>query len=310
MLTFVNQVVPYLFMLYVFFIFLREFTRDSWTLYFLVLAMGIGSLPFAYAPTINNHTVSAFIFMFSWYWVYRLTVKVDGKWWQYLLLGVLMGLGVSTELPGAAYAGAFGILLLMHDWKKSLWTLLGGLLPFIPMMIVFKVISGSWKPFYFQGDLYRFEGSYWTKPEGLDAIKESKLSYLFNILVGYKGLFFMTPVLVLGVVGWFRLLKCKGDAIWGHWVALAAATFAVFLFVWLRTYNYGGDCIGLRWMIVAVPFMTFAAWPVVESLGKSWTGRIFCIVLLLFGLPGVLEALVHDAFIKGPWQEMWGNLLR
>jgi hypothetical protein len=309
-LTLVNQVIPFLFMLYVVFLFLREFTQNNWTLYFMLLAMGLGSLPFAYASTINNHTVAVYLFVFGFYWVYQLTHKRKGKGWEYLLLGVILGFAVSIELPGAAFAAGLIFLLARHNWRKTLWVLVGILIPFIPMLVVFKLISGSWKPFYFQGDLYRFEGSYWKKPEGLDALNEGKLKYLFQILVGYKGIFMVTPLLALGLWGAIKHLLRKGNPMAATWWTMMAGIVAVFLFVWLRTKNYGGDCIGLRWMIVAMPFLMLMAWPVVERLGRSWLGKGVCILLLLLALPHVYEALLHDAYINGWLQELWGALFR
>jgi hypothetical protein len=184
------------------------------------------------------------------------------------------------------------------------------LLPLVPMMIVFKIISGTWQPFYLQGSLYRFEGSYWQRPEGLDTLRENKLVYLFHMTLGRRGLFVLTPLLALGLLGLVThfLNGRQGDRL--LWWAAAFGAFGIFLFVWLRTYNYGGDCIGMRWMIPTMPFLLWMAWPVVQQLGRHWIGRVACIALLLIGLPSVVEALVHDAFIKGPWQEAWGELFR
>jgi len=310
MLTLVNQVIPMLLMLYLAFLFLRNFTHDSWTLYFMITAMGLGSLTFAYTPTINNHSLAACIFFMTWYWVYQVTAVRKAGIWEYFTIGFCVGLAVTIELPGAAYATSLLGLLFLHDWRKSCWALAGSLLPLVPTMIVYKVISGTWKPFYFQGGLYRYEGSYWQNPQGLDAVHPNKWVYIFNLLLGYKGLFFMTPLLALGLVGWVGILKKDANSkMWLHARVLLLASVAILGFVWLRTHNYGGDCIGQRWLLVTMPFMMFLAWPVVERLGKNMWGRIFCISLLILGLPGVFEAMVHDAFILGPWQEAWGSLL-
>jgi hypothetical protein len=310
MLTLVNQVLPYLLFLWVAFLFLRAYTQDSWTLYFMLCALGVGSLPFAYASTINNHTVSAIALFISFYGVHGVLRGQWSGWRVHLGIGLLMGFACSVELPAGAFAATFLGLLLRKDWRMGLWTLLGLLLPLIPTLVVFKIISGTWQPFYTQGKLYRFEGSYWQKPQGLDGLHENKLLYLFHITLGHKGLFALTPLLALGVWGMVtRFLSGRqGERL--LWWAVALGTAALFLFVWLRTHNYGGDCIGMRWMIPAMPFLLWMAWPVVQDLGRSWKGRAVCIALLLLGLPPVSEALIHDAFIKGPWQEAWGELFR
>lgn len=313
-LTLVNQVLPYVLFLWVAFLLMRRYTQDSWTLYFMLVALGLGSLPYAYASTINNHTVSAIALFIGFYGVHGVvTNKWTGRWtgWRlHLGIGLLMGFACSIELPSGAFAAAFLALLLRHNWRLGLWTLLGLLLPLIPTLIVFKLISGTWQPFYTQGKLYRFEGSYWQKPEGLDNLRENKLVYLFHITLGYRGIFALTPLLALGVWGMCtRFLRGRmGDRL--LWWGAAVGIGAIFLFVWLRTYNYGGDCIGMRWMIPTMPFLLWMAWPVVQDLGRSNWGKALCIALLLLGLPSVSEALIHDAFIKGPWQEAWGELFR
>lgn len=310
MLTLVNQVLPYLLFLWVAFLFLRGYTQDGWTLNFMLLALGLGSLPFAYATSINNHTVSAIALFITFYGVHKVLHGQWTGWRPHLGMGLLLGFACSIELPAGAFAAAFLALLLRHNWRMGLWTLLGLLLPLIPMLVVFKIISGTWQPFYLQGKLYRFEGSYWQKPGGLDQLRENKLVYLFHITLGYRGLFALTPLLALGVWGMVRhfLSGRQGDRL--LWWGAAVGIGAMFIFVWLRTYNYGGDCIGMRWMIPAMPFLLWMAWPVVQHLGRTWQGKALCIVLLLIGLPPVSEALIHDAFILGPWQEAWGQLFR
>ena len=54
---------------------------------------------------------------------------------------------------------------------------------------------------------YRFEGSYWNNPIGIDRADEPKLLYAFNLLVGHTGILSLTPVLLLGWIGLFRTAR-------------------------------------------------------------------------------------------------------
>ena len=71
----------------------------------------------------------------------------------------------------------------------------------------------------------------------------------------------------------------------------------VIAYIGLRTHNYGGDCIGMRWHIVFMPLMLFMCWPLIEWSGRSWLGRAVLAVLLLLSMVQNVIALYLDCFI-------------
>lgn len=304
-LLIVNQVLPYWILLWVAFLMLKDFTRDVWTINFMLLALGIGILPFAYVPTLNNHTLSATLFFIAFYLMYRITRKGDHRLGIALLAGILLGYGVAVELPGGVFAVAFGLVIFRHSPKLGLVTFIGMVLPLLPTFYVYHEISGHYKPFYLQGELYRYEGSYWRNPEGMDAIRHDRLTYIFHSTFGFRGLFLLTPLFLLVPGGVWRLLRSGQREMRWQWMAILAGTVAILLFVWLRTQNYGGACVGMRWFMPFMPLLMLMAWPLVESLGKSIRGRVLCGFLLLLGLPWNLEVLLNDGFVHGTLDHHW-----
>ncbi|HEX2899259.1 MAG TPA: hypothetical protein VHS96_06035 [Bacteroidia bacterium] len=296
-LIILNQILPYLLMLWVAMRWLGEFTQDSWTQHFMLIGMSLGLIAFGYTPEINNHSPGACLLFLSCHQVYRVWVGRERRIWAMGLIGLLLGLTVSFELPALAFGLMLLGLLLWRRWQGGLLAALGMLVPILPSMLVFHAISGEWKPFYLQGKLYRFEGSYWSQPKDSDLLQEPQALYFLKTLFGVKGLFFVTPLLLLPVAGILPGLRRRIRPLAPLLKALVLPILVVVAYYGLRTHNYGGDCIGMRWYIVFMPLLLFLGWPVVEWLGKSVWGKVTCILLLLLSLLQNAVALYMDCFL-------------
>lgn len=304
MLTIVNQVIPYSIAMLIALLFAREFTSDKWTINYLLLAFSIGSLPFGYAVAINNHTLSALLFFMAFYMTYLAVNKGNKSPWLYFGIGILSGFAASIDLPGLAFVAFFMALLIFKNPKLSALAMLGVIVPLVSSAVVFYSIAGSIKPFYMQGYLYKYAGSYWNEPQGFDAIKESRWNYFFNISFGHHGLFSLTPVLLLTLISFIKNFIGKQNFIKTLSLGILLGSMAVFAFVMIKTKNYGGYCIGLRWFMLFMPIWVFLALPVIESWRKNLSGRIILVVMLLLSIPVVAQSLYWDPFVRG-WFELW-----
>jgi hypothetical protein len=296
-LVILNQVIPYLLMLWVAMLFLSEFTQDSWTQHFMLLAMSLGLIAYGYAPEINNHSPAAALLFIASYLVYRIWVRKETRWWAIGGTGLLIGMMVSMELPALAMGLLMIGLLLWRNWRTGLLAGAMMLLPFIPTLLVYHAISGEWKPFYMQGKLYRFEGSYWNKPRDSDTLLEPQALYFVKTLFGPKGLFVVTPLLLLPIAGVVQRLRNRLPAWLPMMSVLAIGIGIIIAYIGLRTHNYGGDCIGMRWHIVFMPLLMFMGWPMVQRLGTSRVGRAVAIILLAGSAVHNGVALYLDCFI-------------
>jgi len=305
MLVIINQVLPYILMLWSLWLFMLDQTNDRWTLYFMLLALSLGILPFGYAVTINNHTPSAILYVFAFLWWYQIAHLKKEEWWRYALLGLVCGIGFSIELPSGGIGAWFLTMALLRNWKKGGLGILCATLPVGLSLVIYHELSGVWRPFYLQSHLYKFDGSYWKDPEGLDAVRPGKLSYIFHMFFGFRGLFSISPVLILGALGFFRDVLGKRSFYRKEFLGIGLAVMALVVFVIFRTWNYGGVCIGMRWFICFMPLLMLAAMPLVEDMGKRNWGKVVCVLLLVWSSILNIEALYTEAFLPGIFERIW-----
>lgn len=307
-LVILNQVLPYLLMLWCLWVFLLRHVEQEWTAYYMLLALSLGMLSFGYAVTINNHTPSAILYVLIFLLWEQIGHRGKDEWWRYLLIGLASGFAFAIELPSGGIAAWFLLLCLARNWKKGLMAGFIAMVPVLVSLVIYHYLSGVWKPFYLQSELYRFEGSYWQNPQGLDAIHPDKGTYIFNMFIGFRGLFSMTPILLLGVVSYFRYILGRGVFFKKEFTGIMVGIGLLILFIVFRTWNYGGNCIGMRWFICFMPLLMLMAIPLIDSWSKKIWGKVAMAVMLLWSIPWNLEALYEEAYVTGLFERIWGSL--
>jgi MFS family permease len=301
LMVFLSQVLPYCLMLWLAVGFVRELTDDTRTQVYAIAALSLGCLPFGYAVTLNNHTPTAIVLFCALVLLARARARGGPtSAGVAFTIGALCGLAFTFELTSGAFAAGFIALLAWRDRRALVWALLGAAVPVIPTVVTYYVISGKLLPFYAQKDLYDYPGSYWNEPRGLDALDEPKLLYAFNALLGWKGLFSLTPVAFLAVLGMVRTIRDRGRLA-GEMLVIASASFVVIVYIIATTNNYGGAAMGLRWFAQFGPLWAIAALPV----AGEWLGRPRLRVVAWFALAVscviVVESLIGTAFKNGGW---------
>ncbi|HSI04732.1 MAG TPA: hypothetical protein VLC93_09660, partial [Myxococcota bacterium] len=223
-LVFVSQVVPYCLMLWLASRFVAELTRDPRVQAYAMAALSFGCLAFGYSVTLNNHTPTAMFLFVALVMLWRAGSRIARG--TAFVIGLLCGLAFTFELTSGAFAAAFLALLGYRDRKALVPALAGALMPVIPTLATYYAISGKLLPFYAQKDLYAYAGSYWNNPTSVDALSEPKWLYAFNCLLGWKGLFSLTPIALLAVYGMFREIRHRGRHA-AEMTAIAAGSLVV-----------------------------------------------------------------------------------
>ncbi|WP_153557195.1 hypothetical protein [Roseimaritima sediminicola] len=153
-------------------------------------------------------------------------------------------------------------------------------------------------------DWYEYEGSYWTSDRrtGVDLGEPHQGIYVLHTTIGHHGLFSLTPVWILAVVGaafWFVDDDGLRRALA---MAICLATLVVLGFYWMRPLidrNYGGVSAALRWMLWFAPLWLWLMIPAADKLAKSPWLRALGGVLLAISVFSVATSL------DNPWQHPW-----
>ncbi|MEL6341013.1 MAG: hypothetical protein AAFQ65_13985 [Myxococcota bacterium] len=293
-----HQVIPYLLMLGLASLWIRSRSDHPWTRAIFMIALSFGCLPFGYAVTLNNHTPTAVFVFLMWMLTQRLLSSAPSR--DSLLafcIGILGGLAVSYELTSGIFTPAFAGVLMTKKRRYGPLLVLGAVVATLPMFLGYWAMSGSVVPFYLRPELYDYPGSFWLDPQGTDAITEPKWLYAFNALFGHHGMFSLSPILALGVLG---LIWRSRD---GDWLSLAILIGAsiVVLYIISTTHNYGGRSLGMRWFAQFAPLLVVGAVPVLEWIRERPRLHPGLYILLAVSSIVVIEALVHSAFTPGGW---------
>lgn len=330
LLTF--NVLPFIFYLWFLAKLIDQWAVSDWTRLFLLTAAGFATLITPFLVSLNNHTLAAFCGLIA---VYATLARTKQNASEDLAgpdpsapgpgrasaAGLFAGLAFATELPAAALlAGLLVIWLTRRSLACVLAFVLAALIPIGGFFVTNKIAIGQYRPAYgeFGGKFYEYEGSHWNpepaKQTGIDwaGTKESREVYAFHMLLGHHGLFSLTPIFILGVVGALVGLCRLGrpglaGSGWIHLLTLGLTTIVIVFYVVIlpdRNRNYGGWTCGPRWLIWLTPFLLLSAAPALDFLAtRKWGrwnwGRCFAYVLLIVS---VLSAS-YPAW--NPWRHPW-----
>jgi hypothetical protein len=245
------------------YLFCRLLLKRQLAIILTVAGGAFAYLGVAYATAINNHSVAASLALVGFYYAFRIRNGVNVHWRHWLFSGASLGILPAIDLPSLALSAAVGVYLLTYDWKKTLLLFLPCLLPgLVAQLSLSYLTTGSLKPAYGNRELKAFSGNYFRSVKtGIDALREPKHIYAFNVLLGHHGLFSMTPLFGFSVWEMGRLLRRRSRWTPELWVSVTSCLIVTIFYIW-RTHNYGGWCVGMRWLIPIMPLflLYFGLW--------------------------------------------------
>jgi hypothetical protein len=287
----------------------ERYGRSDWSRVYLVVAAAGGTFLTTFLTTLNNHTVGACSVVFALYPVLRIVNDGRRSGWLFALAGFWGAFAACSELPAALFAVALFAALARQSPKLTLLCFVPAAL--IPLAFFFYtnwLCTGGIMPFYASFNVpypsfykYEYKGvpSYWMNPSLQDIGESSPWVYLFHCTIGHHGIFSLSPVFLLTIVGWLRLGKPFPLRQVG-WLSLVL-TIAVLAFYLSRTqsYNYGGNTSGLRWAFWLIPLWLLAIVPALDAWADRRAFRIAAVLLL--AVSGFSAAFPHI----NPWQRPW-----
>ncbi len=319
LMLFTVNILPLAWMLVIVAQLTERFAKTDWTRIFVVATACFGTMLTTFAVVLNNHIIAAVSAAIAFASFARIWCDGSNRKRDYAACGLAAAFTAANELPALAMFVLMALALFTCD--RRAW-----LVGFLPPAMLVAIASfgtnyaahGTWSPPYAHRSTakaedswyqykYTVEGveleSYWANRQGIDRGEESKLTYAWHCLFGHHGLFSLTPVWLLSMVGlvmWWRTGERSANQI-----ALGIAVLTIVcltFFIALRPLedrNYGGMTSGFRWMFWFAPLWLWAMLPTVECLGVSRSGKAFCLALLLIS---VLSASYPT---WNPWTHPW-----
>jgi len=297
----------------------------DWGRMFAVAAACFGTFVTTYSVTLNNHTVAALSLIVAVAVSLPIFRGDCRAWWRFAVAGLSFGFLAANELPALSLLVLAGLGLAWKSPQRTLVAFLPAVLVIAAGALVTNYLAhGDWRTPYAHrnpGDnWYDYPGSYWVgnNVRGIDVGEPSPLVYTFNCLVGHHGLFSLSPIWLLSVIGCFGWLAQSRDATkmetrnaaegvpYSVQSIVAAATLlitgVVLAFYLTRPQidrNYGGGTCCLRWLLWLTPLWLITLLPAADWLGKSRWGRVFAITLL------VVSVFSAGYAADNPWSHPW-----
>ena len=302
-----------------FFLLSRLVERFGATDFSRVFVMGVatfGTFLTTFAIVINNHLPAAVSVMIAIYAAVRIWFDGQRRLQYFVVAGLFGAFAAANELPALSFLGLLSLGLL---WLAPRQTLLA----YMPAAAVVAAafFAASWIAHNDLAPAYAHRGegenwcdytcerngrvieSYWRNRVGIDKGEQSPAAYALHALVGHHGIFSLTPVWLLTVVG-LALWLWKPDDRRLRWLAmfvlgLSAVCLAFYLSRPQDDRNYGGMTTGLRWMFWFAPLWLVTALPAADALAGSRWWRGVAYVLL------IVSVLSASYAIWNPWTHPW-----
>jgi hypothetical protein len=326
MLILVN-VVPMVVCLWLLSRLVERFGTTDWGRVFVMGAAALGTFLTTFAVVINNHLVAGVLALVALYVAVRIWFDAQRGWQYFALAGFFAAFAAANELPALSLFAAIGAALL---WKAP-WRTLAAFVP-AAGVVVAAFFATNWiahrslRPPYMhrsasdpQDNWYDFTytrpgsdqeiRSYWSPEnrENMSAIdrgEPSRAVYALHVLVGHHGIFSLTPVWILSLLGLTQWLERPGDRRLRELAILIAAVSVACLVFYVgmlgeRDRNYGGMTSGFRWVFWLAPLWLVAMLPAADRAGRRASTRWLALALLG---ASVLSASYPT---WNPWTQPW-----
>ena len=252
--TFFTVSIPAALLNVLFYRFLRYFSpHQGWRL-FLVLVFGLGTNWFTYSGLFYHHPQSTIALFISFMLLFKMRRGEVGWKWLWAV-GLLWSYSLISEYSTVLIVAALFVytLVFMPDKRRIALLVAGG----APLVLLFFAYNYA----CFETPLpvgYLYDPNYTELHHtGLVTVTYPKPDILWEITFGqYRGLFFVSPFLLLAVPGFFYFWQEREHRA-EFWVCLVSVV-SFFLINSASVVWWGGYAVGPRYIIPMLPFLTLS----------------------------------------------------
>jgi len=279
------------------------------TVSIVLIALSLGTNLFVYASWEGalSHVYSFFLFALA-LWVFLKWIA-DPKIWLTILLGIALGLIVLVRPTNVTFVLFIGLYFFFRDksfsnkWQFILelkWKLLlitgAALLIWIPQMIYWKLNSGQFLLYSYQGEKF-----YFNNPQ------------IFNGLLSFnKGWLIYTPLMWLAVIGFLLMRDKLKEWLWPTFITMIVSIYIIFSW-WCWWYGGGFSARALVefYVVMSFPLGAFFTYILKKKLiYKAITSVVLVLIiwLNLFQARQYRSSLLHwDSMSKQAYWAIWGK---
>jgi hypothetical protein len=301
------NVLPFFLTLVLYARFLDRHADNDWAWFFSLFAVAWGTLLFAFAQTLNNHSVAASSAFFATYALVRVWADGRREWRYFAIAGFFASFCATCEIPAALFGLLLFPVLLVGFPKQTLCAFLpAAAIPLVAFLVTQMLAFGQFTPVYeeFGTQSYKYDLSYWSTPLEFDyfnEVPEPKTVYLFHMTLGHHGIWSLSPIFLLAAIGLAASLFDRARRMATlSWLTFLLTAGMLAFYTWNpKARNYGGSTQGLRWLFWLFPLWLFLLPRGVQSGQQHRWYRRFSMLALLFSVVSAGYAL------RFPWSHPW-----
>lgn len=228
----------------------------------------LGTMFFSYGTMLFDHNLTATALLAAFYLLVRDHASSPAKLWRAIFFsGFFAGVASITNYVAAVVTIFLGVFLLSRRPFRSVIPFALGLLgPFL--LICFYNVRCFGTPFALNTD---YQNPLFHEAAFLGMFGVPRPEVGLALLVSpFRGLFFTSPVLALGVVGIVRMFRLPE---WKAAAWFAVGTFGLFFLINICFNGWHGGFAGQpRYLVPALPFLAFPMalgfkrWPLIATL--------------------------------------------
>jgi hypothetical protein len=244
----------------------------------IVLGYGLGSSAFTYAGNFYSHQLSAVLLFACFVLLWR--VRPVGRS-TLALAGTLLGLALTSEYSTALVVAPLSLYAFGRASPRLAFTwLLAGLV--VPLTIL-----GAYNNAILESPLrlgYSFAAQFeQSNNTGFFSLQHPQADALWGITFSpYRGLFFVSPFLLLGLAGFALFARCRARR--AEFLVCAWSVLGYFAFNCSSVMWSGGFSVGPRYLVPMLPFITLPMAFTFKRWGRSRTFRLLVAVALAWSL--------------------------